>query len=69
MTIQIAEAKVLDSNGTYLINGSVLPVFMNGDGDTYIIEDYEGGDPCEHTIKDLIHDGVMIAVHPTGFNK
>lgn len=69
MIEQIAEAKILDANGTYFIDGSILPVFLNEDGDTYIVEEYEQGEPCEHTIKDLIHDGVMVAVHPIGFNK
>lgn len=69
MTQQVAEAKVLDANGTYFINGSILPVYINEDGDTYVVEAYEGNEPCEHTIKDLIHDGVLIAVHPIGFNK
>lgn len=68
MITQIAEAKILDSNGTYLINGSILPVYINNEGDPYIIEEYEEGEPCEHIIKDLIYDGVMVAVHPIGFN-
>ncbi len=69
MSNQIAEAKILDANGTYFINGSILPVYLNDEGETYIIEEYEEGEPCEHTIKDLIHDGVMVSVHPIGFNQ
>ncbi|MBP2156919.1 hypothetical protein [Erwinia rhapontici] len=69
MREQIAEAKILDANGTYFINGSILPVFLNEDGETYIVEEYEQGEPCEHPIKDLIYDGVMFTIHPIGFNK
>lgn len=66
--LQIAEAKILYSNGTYLIEGSILPVYLNGDGDTYLIEEYEKGEPCEHMVKDLIADGVLLAVNPIGYN-
>ncbi|CAI1009556.1 hypothetical protein [Serratia fonticola] len=68
MSKQVAEAKILDSNGTYLINGSILPVFLNDEGDTYLVEEYVKGDPCEHLIKDLIDDGVAVAVCPIGYN-
>lgn len=64
---QVAEAKILDANGTYFINGSILPVYLNEDGRTYLIEEYEKGNPCAHTIHDLISDGVMVAVNPIGF--
>ncbi len=43
MSNQIAEAKILDANGTYFINGSILPVYLNEEGETYIIEEYEDG--------------------------
>ncbi|EQV90304.1 hypothetical protein HmCmsJML037_02816 [Escherichia coli] len=65
---QIAEAKILDNNGTYFINGSILPVYINEDGDTYLIEEYEKGEPSEHLIKDLFADGVIVAVNPIGYN-
>lgn len=68
MKTQIAEAKILDNNGTYFINGSILPVYLNEDGDTYLIEEYEKGEPCEHIIKDLFADGVLVAVNPIGYN-
>lgn len=48
MKTQIAEAKILDNNGTYFINGSIFPVYLNEDGDTYLVEEYEKGEPCEH---------------------
>lgn len=65
---QIAEAKILDNNGTYFINGSILPVYINENGDTYLIEEYEKGKPSEHRIKDLFADGVLVAVNPIGYN-
>ena len=69
MTTQVAEAKILDPNGTYLIEGSVLPVFINEDGDTYLVEEYEKGEPVEHIIKDLFADGVAVAINPIGYDK
>ena len=68
MKTQIAEAKILDNNGTYFINGSILPVYLNEDGDMYLVEEYENGEPCEHIIKDLFADGVLFAVNPIGYN-
>ncbi|APM00283.1 hypothetical protein STP03_027 [Salmonella phage STP03] len=65
---QVAEAKILDNNGTYLKNGSILPVYLTEDGDTYLIEEYEKGHPCTHIIKDLFKDGVLVAVNPIGYN-
>ena len=68
MSKQVAEAKILDSNGTYFINGSILPVFLNEEGDTYLVEEYEKGQPCEHAIKDLFADGVLLNINPIGYN-
>lgn len=68
MIKQVAEAKILDNNGTYFINGSILPVFLNEDGDTYLIEEYEEGSPCDHMIKDLFADGVLVSINPIGYN-
>lgn len=45
-----------------------LPVYINEDGDTYLIEEYEKGEPSEHLIKDLFADGVIVAVNPIGYN-
>ncbi|EJF31735.1 MULTISPECIES: hypothetical protein [Enterobacteriaceae] len=67
MSKQIAEAKILDANGTYFINGSIIPFYLNEDGDTYLVEEYEKGEPCEHLIKDLFADSVMVAVNPVGY--
>lgn len=69
MSKQIAEAKILDANGTYLINGSVMPVFIDEEGDAYLVEEYEKGEPCEHFIKDLRSDGVAVAINPIGYEK
>lgn len=68
MAKQVAEAKILDANGTYLIEGSILPVYLNEDGDTYLVEEYEAGEPCEHMIKDLFADGVSVSINPIGYN-
>jgi hypothetical protein len=65
---QVAEAKILDANGTYFINGSILPVYINEYGDTYLVEEYEKGFPCAHVISDLFKDGVLIIVNPIGYN-
>lgn len=64
---QIAEAKILDPNGTYLIEGSILPVFMDEEGNVYICENYEKGEEVHHMIDDLRHDGVMFNINPMGF--
>lgn len=48
---QIAEAKILDNNGTYFINGSILPVYINEDGDTYLIEEYEKASRANTSLK------------------
>ncbi len=69
MDKQIAEAKILDANGTYLIDGSVLPVFINELGDTFLVEEYEAGCPCQHTIKDLHDDGVQVSIDLIGYSK
>lgn len=68
MSKQVAEAKILDNNGTYFINGSIFPVFLNEEGGTYLVEEYEKGEPCEHNIKDLFDDGVLVAINPIGYN-
>uniref|UniRef100_A0AB39AC10 Uncharacterized protein n=1 Tax=Pectobacterium phage Taid TaxID=3158139 RepID=A0AB39AC10_9CAUD len=65
---QVAEAKVLDSNGTYFIDGSVLPIYLDEYGQTFLIEEYEKGQPCRHYVKDLIQDGVLVSVNPIGFS-
>lgn len=65
---QVAEAKILDNNGTYFVNGSIFPVYLNEDGRTFIIEEYEEGNPCEHVISDLFEDGMLVAVNPIGYN-
>ena len=66
---QFAEAKILDSNNTYLIEGSILPVYLDADGNLYLVEEYEKGCPCGHFIKDLYEDGVMVAINPIGYSK
>lgn len=61
---QIAEVKILDGGETYLMNGSVFPVFMSEGADLYLIEEYEKNQPCEHMLKDLQDDGVTFEVGP-----
>lgn len=68
MSKQVAEAKILYANDTYFIEGSILPVFLNEEGDTYLVEEYEPGQPCEHLISDLLADGVAVSVCPIGYN-
>ncbi|EBZ1060542.1 hypothetical protein ACR20V_004252 [Salmonella enterica] len=63
---QIAEVKILDGGETYLMNGSVFPVYMSEGTDLYLIEEYERGHPCEHMIKDLWDDMVIFEVGPIG---
>lgn len=61
---QIAEVNILDGGETYLMNGSVFPVFMSEGADLYLIEEYEKNQPCEHMLKDLQEDGVIFEVGP-----
>lgn len=68
MSKQVAEAKILYANDTYFVVGSILPVFLNEEGDTYLVEEYEPGQPCEHLIRDLLADGVAVSVCPIGYN-
>lgn len=59
---QVAEAEVLYAGSTYFIKGSVLPVYLNDDGDMYLIEEYEKENPCEHAISDMLEDGVRVLI-------
>lgn len=64
---QIAEAKILDSNGTYLVEGSILPVFMDDEAKLWLLEEYEKGEPVYHPLSDLRDDGVKVNINPMGF--
>ncbi|WP_270792905.1 MULTISPECIES: hypothetical protein [unclassified Aeromonas] len=50
--------KIIDPNGTYFEKGSVLPVHLNDDFEPVLTEEYEPGEPCEHSLDDLTADGV-----------
>lgn len=51
--------KIIDPNGTYLDKGSVLPVHMTDDFELVATEEYEQGEPCEHSLDVLTADGVI----------
>lgn len=54
----IGQIRIIDSNGGYMANGDIFPCYVNEFGQTYITESYDGFDPCEHMISDLITDGI-----------
>lgn len=62
MSIELGFVKIIDANGTYLINGSLLPLFLDDNGVGYCIEEYEKGNPCTHFISDLICDDVKLEI-------
>ncbi|EKP0310200.1 hypothetical protein JE959_000174 [Aeromonas veronii] len=51
--------KVVSANGTYFVEGSILPVYADGDFNLKVVEEYEKGEPVEHPLHDLIDDGVV----------
>lgn len=61
---KIANLKITNSNGTYLLENSILPAFLNEEGQLYVVEEYEKGNPCEHTLQDLLLDGITFSLLP-----
>jgi len=51
--------KVVAANGTYLVEGSILPVYADENFDLKVIEEYEKGEAAEHDLSDLLDDGVV----------
>lgn len=64
---KVSDVKIKNPNGTYFVEGSILPLFYDPENQRfYIVEEYEAGNPCEHDFDDLISDGVEIQ---QGINK
>lgn len=51
--------EIIDAADTYLVEGSQLPVYVTDELGMYVVEEYEEGYPCEHTIGDFHEDGVL----------
>lgn len=51
--------EIIDAAGTYLVEGSHLPVYVTNETDMCAVEEYEKGHPCGHAIADLHDDGVV----------
>ncbi|MCZ4061212.1 hypothetical protein O3W44_22595 [Pantoea sp. LMR881] len=66
---QIAKVEILDANGSYLKKGTILPVFIDEDGDVSIREDFEAGEPVIHMLDDLRDDGVRLKMKPIVFEQ
>lgn len=57
--IQVGTITIKQNGGTYLVDGSVLPVFIDEDSNLWAREHYsEDDEPCDHTLSDLRSDGV-----------
>lgn len=56
--ICIGYIRINNSNGTYLKDDTTLPVYVDDDFGLYAIEEYEKGEPCNHSLQDLREDGV-----------
>ena len=57
---QVGSITIKENGGTYLIEGSVLPVFIDEENRLWAREHYEKEDePCDHPLDDLNSDGVV----------
>lgn len=57
---QVGNITIKDNGGTYLIEHSVLPVFLDEDYKLFAREQYEqNNQPCDHPLADLKSDGVL----------
>lgn len=60
MINQVGSITIKHNGGTYLIEGSVLPVFIDEENTLWAREHYEQSDePCNHPLADLKSDGVV----------
>lgn len=55
----IGYLKIINANGTHFEEGSVLPLYIDESNTEFVVEEYEEGEPCEHTLYDLDDDGVV----------
>ena len=57
--VHIGYLKIINANGTYFEEGSVLPLYVDREFVEFVIEEYKKDEPCEHTLYDLADDGVI----------
>ncbi|NIG20584.1 hypothetical protein F3J37_18065 [Pantoea sp. Al-1710] len=56
---QVGTITIKQNGGTYLVEGSVLPVFIDEESSLWAREHYnEDDEPCDHPLSDLKSDGV-----------
>lgn len=61
--MKVGQITIKDNGGTYLLAGSVLPVFIEEDGSLWALEHYEPeSEPCSHHLTDLKSDGVVFSL-------
>ncbi|WP_217548889.1 hypothetical protein [Pantoea sp. GbtcB22] len=57
---QVGIINIKNNGGTYLIEGSTLPVFIDEENVLWAREHYCADDePCDHPLEDLKSDGVV----------
>lgn len=61
--IQVAKINIKNDGGTYLQEGSVLPVVVDQENRLWAVEQYEPEEePCYHELSDLTADGVVFTL-------
>lgn len=61
--IKVADITIKHDGGTYLEEGSILPVYLDEENQLWACEHYDPTDePCYHMLNDLKADGVVFTL-------